>query len=177
LLPIAGEEEDDDEGDDEGDDDGEADEEMEEGSTIVDIALADPQFSTLVTALTEAGLVETLQGEGPFTVFAPTNAAFENLPEGVLAALIANPEALTEVLLYHVAEGIAKSSDFDKGKNEVEMLNEDEVKVVLTGSGKIKVIDEDDNSPTADVILGDVEASNGVIHVIDEVLIPEDLEL
>ncbi len=78
---------------------------MQEENSIVDIAISDERFSTLVTALQAAGLAEALQGEGPFTVFAPTNAAFDALPEGALEGLLADPEALSNVLLYHVVEG------------------------------------------------------------------------
>jgi len=82
-----------------------------EGQTIVDIAVADGRFTTLVTALQAAGLVETLQGEGPFTVFAPTDEAFAKLPEGALDGLLADPEALTNVLLYHVVSGKVMAAD------------------------------------------------------------------
>lgn len=143
------------------------DEAMDEmDQTIVDIALADENFTTLVTALQAADLVEALQGEGPFTVFAPTNEAFEALPEGALDALIADPEALTDVLLYHVAEGEAMAAD---------VLELDGQKVEsLSGQYLDITIDEEtvliDN---AQVVIADVKASNGVIHVIDTVLLPE----
>ena len=91
-----------------------SEEEMAEDTmdqTIVDVAVSDENFSTLVTALDAAGLVEALEGEGPFTVFAPTNDAFAALPEGTLDALLADVPALTDVLLYHVAEGEAMAAD------------------------------------------------------------------
>ena len=85
--------------------------EEEMDQSIVDIAVADERFSTLVTALTEAGLVETLQGEGPFTVFAPTNDAFAALPEGTVEGLLEDIPALTDVLLYHVVPGKVMAAD------------------------------------------------------------------
>jgi uncharacterized surface protein with fasciclin (FAS1) repeats len=141
-----------------------ADEEVNQ--TIVDIALSDENFSTLVTALEAAGLVEALQGEGPFTVFAPTNEAFEALPEGALEALIADPEALTDVLLYHVAEGKAMAADVvELDGQKVETLLGQYVDINI--DGEAVMVDD------ATVIAADVEASNGVIHVIDTVLLPE----
>ena len=103
-----------------------------ETNTIVDIAVADPQFSTLVTALTAAELVDTLAGAGPFTVFAPTNAAFDALPEGTLDALLADKDALTNVLTYHVANGSTDAAGV-VGLTSVTMLNGDEAAVVVDG--------------------------------------------
>jgi len=131
--------------------------------TIVDIAVADENFSTLVTALESAGLVETLQGEGPFTVFAPTNDAFAALPEGALEALLADPDALSEVLLYHVVAGEVYAADV------VELSSATAV------SGEMLEISTEDDSVMindAQVVTVDIEASNGVIHVIDSVLLP-----
>ena len=146
-------------------------EEMEEepveatSLTIVDIAVSDGRFTTLVSALEAAGLVETLQGDGPFTVFAPTDDAFAALPEGALESLVADSEALSEVLLYHGISGSVKAEDvigFDG--QEVETLSGESVEVML--DGETVMINE------ATVIITDIEASNGVIHVIDAVLLP-----
>jgi len=143
------------------------DDEMEKmDQTIVDIALSDESFSTLVTALQAAGLVEALQGEGPFTVFAPTNEAFEALPEGALDALVADPEALTDVLLYHVVEGEAMAADvLELDDQKVETLLGQYLDITIDGDAVLV-----DN---AQVIVPDVKASNGVIHVVDTVLLPE----
>jgi uncharacterized surface protein with fasciclin (FAS1) repeats len=144
-----------------------AGDEMEEmDQTIVDIAVSDENFSTLVAALEVAGLVEVLQGEGPFTVFAPTNDAFAALPEGALESLLADPEALTDVLLYHVAEGEAMAADVVKldGQKVETLLGQ---YLDITIDAETVLVDE------SQVIAADVKASNGVIHVIDSVLIPE----
>ncbi len=134
--------------------------------TIVDIALADENFSTLVTALTEAELVEALQGEGPFTVFAPTNDAFAALPEGALDELLADKDALTDVLLYHVAEGTALAADvLELDGQKVETLLGQYLDIMIDGENVM--VDE------AMVTVTDIKASNGVIHVIDAVLLPE----
>ena len=137
---------------------------MEE--TIVDIAVADEQFSTLVTALTEAGLVETLSG-GEYTVFAPTNDAFDALPEGTLDTLLADPEGqLTDVLTYHVVEGTVMAADVvELDGQEVATVNGESVTITVGDDGSVMVND-------ATVVVTDIVASNGVIHVIDTVLVP-----
>jgi uncharacterized surface protein with fasciclin (FAS1) repeats len=138
---------------------------MDEGKTIVDIAVEDGRFTTLVTALQEAGLVEALQAEGPFTVFAPTDDAFAALPDGALEGLIADKEALTNVLLYHVLEGKVMSPQaIELAGQEAEMLSGDSIAISLDGE-TLKIND-------AAVIIPDIEASNGVIHVIDAVILP-----
>jgi uncharacterized surface protein with fasciclin (FAS1) repeats len=138
---------------------------MEEVKSIVDIAVEDGRFTTLVTALQEAELVEALQAEGPFTVFAPTDDAFAALPEGALEGLIADKEALANVLLYHVLEGKVMSSQaVELAGQEAEMLSGDTIAISLDGE-TLKIND-------AAVIIPDVEASNGVIHVIDAVILP-----
>jgi transforming growth factor-beta-induced protein len=144
-----------------------AGDEMEKmDQTIVDIALADEDFSTLVTALEAAGLVEALQGDGPFTVFAPTNEAFEALPEGALEGLLADPEVLTDVLLYHVSEGEAMAADVvELNGQKVETLLGQYLDIAI--DGEMVMVDE------TQVIVADIKASNGVIHVIDSVLLPE----
>ncbi|MDP3268868.1 MAG: fasciclin domain-containing protein [Legionella sp.] len=130
--------------------------------TIVDVASGNPEFSTLVSLLKKADLVSTLQGSGPFTVFAPTNAAFEAIPKDKLDALAADPEKLKAVLLYHVVSGNVPSSKIQPGSvNTVEgqAIN------VTTRDGKVYVND-------IEVVKADVDASNGVIHVINGVLLP-----
>ena len=134
-----------------------------EGQTIVDIAVADGRFTTLVTALQAANLVETLQGEGPFTVFAPTDEAFAKLPAGALDGLLADPEALTNVLLYHVVSGKVMAADVVNLTSADTVANQP-VSIMVEGD-VVKVGD-------AQVIITDIEASNGVIHVIDTVLLP-----
>jgi len=136
--------------------------------TIVDVAVADGRFTTLATALTEAGLVETLQGEGPFTVFAPTDEAFAALPEGTLEALLADPEQLQAVLLYHVVAGEVPAADV-VNLDEAETVQGEPV-AIRTNMGNVYLNDE------AQVILPDVAASNGIIHVIDTVLLPPSLQ-
>jgi uncharacterized surface protein with fasciclin (FAS1) repeats len=131
---------------------------------IVDTAIAAGSFQTLATALTEAGLVETLRGEGPFTVFAPTDAAFEALPDGALEGLLADTDALTAVLLYHVVAGEVMSTDLSDGMM-AETAGGGSIMIHI-GNGAVRIND-------ALVVTADVEASNGVIHVIDAVLLPE----
>lgn len=136
---------------------------------IVDIAAGDSQFSTLVAALTEADLVSTLQTDGPFTVFAPTDAAFESLLNdlGITAEdLLAHPD-LSKVLLYHVVSGKVMSTDLTDGMT-APTINGEEITVDLSMGVKI-------NNST--VTTADIEATNGVIHVIDQVLVPSDFTL
>lgn len=130
---------------------------------IVDIAVSTGTFKTLVTAVTEAGLVEALKGEGPFTVFAPTDDAFAKLPEGAVADLLKDKEALKKVLLYHVVSGKVTSADV-VGLNSANTLAEVELIIKTDDSGVM--------INNAKVITADVNASNGVIHVIDTVLLP-----
>ena len=135
------------------------------GKTIVDLAVADRDLSTLVTALKAGGLVGTLSGQGPFTVFAPTNEAFTALPNGVLASLL-KPEhkkKLDDVLTYHVVAGTVRAEDLKDGE-KLKTLEGKELTVRL--SGKDVLIN------SAKVTTADVNASNGVVHIIDEVLIP-----
>ncbi len=132
--------------------------------TIVDIAVEDGRFTTLVTALQAADLVETLSGEGPFTVFAPTDDAFAKLPEGTLDSLLADIPALTDVLLYHVVPGRVLAADV------VGLTSAD---TVLGQPLSISVDGETVMINDSQVVITDIEGSNGVIHVIDTVLIPE----
>jgi transforming growth factor-beta-induced protein len=136
---------------------------------IVDIAVNNEDFSILVAALTEADLVTALQGDGPFTVFAPTNTAFENLLEQLdisAADLLTHPQ-LTDVLLYHVVSGNIMSTDLSDGTTASTLKGDD----ITIGVGSKVTI----NSST--VLLPDIEATNGVIHVIDSVLVPTDFML
>ena len=141
-------------------------------STITDIVVADEELSTLETAVTEAGLGGTLAGEGPFTVFAPIDDAFDNLPEGLLATLLDDPSGLlTEVLTHHVANGIAYSSDLFDGQT-IEMLNGEEVTIGFDGDNNVTITSSLDGGSVALVVEANIVASNGVIHKISEVLTP-----
>jgi len=133
-------------------------------NTIVGVAAANPDFSTLVQAVQAAGLVQTLSGPGPFTVFAPTNEAFAALPPGTLEALLEpqNRDLLTQILTYHVVSGELPSDQIRTGS--VDSLN---------GPLNIQASSSGVTVNNATVTTPDVEASNGVIHVIDEVLVPQ----
>jgi uncharacterized surface protein with fasciclin (FAS1) repeats len=132
--------------------------------SIAAIASGDDRFETLTTALTEAGLVDTLNGEGSFTVFAPTDEAFAALPAGLLDTLLADPQGqLTDILLYHVAGSTLEAGQVVELQT-IETLNGQSVTVEVTDAG-VKIND-------ANVVITDIEASNGVIHVIDSVLVP-----
>jgi uncharacterized surface protein with fasciclin (FAS1) repeats len=131
--------------------------------SVVDIAVDDGRFGTLVTALQAAELVETLEGEGPFTVFAPTDDAFAKLPEGTLESLLADIPALTDILLYHVVSGKVMAADVVK-LNSADTVLGQPVSIKVEGD-KVMVND-------AQVIITDIETSNGVIHVIDAVILP-----
>ncbi|MEP7232912.1 MAG: fasciclin domain-containing protein [Ginsengibacter sp.] len=132
---------------------------------IVEIASGNKDFTTLVAAVVAAGLAETLSGNGPFTVFAPTNEAFAKLPAGTVEELIKpeNKEKLAAILTYHVVVGKALSSDLSDGQS-IKTVNGQEVKVSVGDNVKV---DE------AIVTTPDLEASNGVIHVIDSVIMPK----
>ncbi len=137
--------------------------------TIVDVAVEAGSFETLLKAVTAAGLVETLSSEGPFTVFAPTDAAFAKLPEGTLAALLQDKEALTAVLTYHVLSGRVMAKDVvDAGEVRPVTVQGESLNVRFI-DGQVKVDD-------ATVVQANVEASNGVIHVIDTVVLPESMK-
>jgi len=139
--------------------------EMPELSDIVDTAIADGRFTTLVAAVTAAELVDTLKGPGPFTVFAPTDDAFAALPEGTLDELLLpeNKQALTDILLYHVVAGNVLAADV-VGLNEAETVLGETVSIRVDGDNVF--INE------SRVIITDIMTSNGVIHVIDAVLLP-----
>ena len=132
---------------------------------IVDTAVGAGQFTTLVAAVQAAGLVDALKGDGPLTVFAPTDEAFAALPDGTLENLLKpeNKEMLVDILTYHVLPGAVMASDVNAKKLSVEMLNGD--KATVTGWDGVKI-------DGASVVSADIEASNGVIHVIDQVILP-----
>ena len=140
-----------------------AEEPAQEEMNIVETAVDAESFETLVLALQSTGLDETLSGEGPFTVFAPTDEAFEALPEGTLEDLLEDEEALTEVLTYHVVAGEYMSSDITD-MTSAETVQGEEIAIEVS-DGSVMVND-------ASVIQADIETSNGVIHVIDKVILP-----
>ncbi len=152
--------------------------EVVETPNIVGVASANADFSTLVAAVGAADLVETLSGEGPFTVFAPTNAAFDKLPAGTVETLL-KPESkakLTSVLTYHVVSGKFEASavidaiNANNGKFEVTTVQGGKITLSLVGGN---VVLTDANGGTATVVIADVAASNGVIHAIDSVVMPK----
>ena len=140
-----------------------------DSKTIVETAAGAGQFETLVAAVDAAGLTETLEGEGPFTVFAPTDAAFAKLPEGTVESLLQpeNKQKLVDILTYHVVSGEVMS----------DAVSPDEAAEVTTVEGQSLTVAVKDGSvvvnDTAEVVKADVKASNGVIHAIDTVLMPE----
>jgi len=143
--------------------------EMEEEKvpSIVEIAVEDGNFTTLLTALQAAGLVETLQGDGPFTVFAPSDEAFAALPAGTVEALLEDTEALKSILLYHVVGNKVMAADVvGLDGQDVESLSGESFTVSIDGSD-VMVND-------AKVVATDIEGSNGVIHVIDAVILPQE---
>lgn len=150
---------------------------VETPATIVDVASNNPDFSTLVAAVQAAGLVETLQGEGPFTVFAPNNAAFDALPDGTVETLVTeDTQTLGNILTYHVVAGEVMAADViaaieaagDAGYT-IETVNGATLTATLNGGN---VVLTDAAGGTATVVATDVDADNGVIHVIDTVLMP-----
>ncbi len=149
-----------------------------ETPTIVGVAAANENFSTLVAAVKAAGLVETLNGDGPFTVFAPVNAAFDKLPEGTVSGLLKpeSKEALTALLTYHVVAGKFMAADVVKAIGE----NNGKFSIPTVQGGTLiasmndgKVILTDENGSTSTILITDVAASNGVIHAIDTVVMPK----
>ncbi len=138
--------------------------EAEKPKDIVDTAVAAGSFKILAKALTEAELVDALKGEGPFTVFAPTDEAFEKLPEGTLEAVLKDKEKLIAILKYHVVAGKVMAKDVVKLEEAETLLKDAKVKIDAKDGVKIN---------NAEVVTADIECTNGVIHVIDTVLIPE----
>ncbi|RVU84865.1 fasciclin domain-containing protein [Leucothrix sargassi] len=135
---------------------------MKMSADIVDTAVAAGSFTTLATALTKAELIDTLKGEGPFTVFAPTDEAFAKIPKETLDAILADKAKLTEILTYHVVSGKVPAKDVVSLESATTVSGAD---VKIDATDGVKVND-------ATVIKADVMASNGVIHVIDTVLLP-----
>lgn len=129
-------------------------------SDIVDTAVAAGSFQTLVAAVQAAGLVDTLKGDGPFTVFAPTDEAFAALPAGTVESLLADPDALREVLTYHVVAGRLTSDDVARQRR------------ARTVQGT-RVRFRDGRVDDANIVTADIQTSNGIIHVIDAVILPE----
>ena len=146
--------------------------------TIVDVAASNNDFSTLVTAVKAADLVSALQGDGPFTVFAPTNAAFGKIDKATLGNLLKpeNKDALANILTYHVVPSRLMASDVvaalkqNNGKVEVKGLN-GQTLTVMSKKGKIWI--KDQNGNYSEIVATDVKADNGVIHVIDTVVMPK----
>ena len=147
-------------------------------NTIVGVAASNENFTTLVAAVKAADLVDTLNSDGPFTVFAPTNDAFAKLPEGTVSSLLKpeNKGALAGILAYHVVTGkydaaaIIDAVTKNSGKFDVKTVQGGTI-VISLNDGKVMLTDEKGNSST--VIMADVEASNGVIHAIDSVVMPK----
>ena len=135
---------------------------MGDQKDIVDTAVDAGTFTTLVAAVEAAGLVDTLKGDGPFTVFAPTDEAFAALPEGTVEGLLEDPEALAAILTYHVVPGKVMSGDLSDNMMAATVNGAD---VTIMTEGGVMVND-------ANVVAADVLASNGVIHVIDKVILP-----
>jgi uncharacterized surface protein with fasciclin (FAS1) repeats len=135
---------------------------------IVELAAGTESLSTLVTAVKAAGLVETLSGNGPFTVFAPTNEAFEALPEGTLESLLKpeNKDQLVAVLTYHVISAKVMSTDLKEGQ-KAKTVQGEEVTISLKNGASVN---------GAKVATADIEASNGVVHVIDKVILPPSMK-
>ncbi len=129
---------------------------------IIDTAVANGNFNTLAAALTAAGLIDTLKGEGPFTVFAPTDAAFAKIPKETLDAVLADHAKLTSILTYHVVTGKVMSDEVVKMTSAKTLQGQD---ITIDASNGVKI-----NNAT--VVTPDVECTNGVIHVIDTVLMP-----
>jgi uncharacterized surface protein with fasciclin (FAS1) repeats len=137
-------------------------------NTIVDVATKAGSFNTLLAAVKAAGLVETLQGEGPFTVFAPSDAAFAKVPKATLDALLADKAALQSVLTFHVVPGRVVAGDVVKANGATPKTVNGQPLDIRVRNGKVYV-------NGAQVVSADVTASNGVIHVIDTVLMPASL--
>jgi len=142
--------------------------------SIVDIAVGDERFSTLVAAVTAADLAETLAGPGPFTVYAPVNDAFAALPEGTVETLLQpeNKDQLTNVLLYHVDDRNLSAAMIPGGSNYFKPILASERLCITKDASGVSIADG--TGASANVIIADIQADNGVIHVIDKVLLPGD---
>ena len=143
-----------------------------QANTIVDIAAGDDRFSTLVAAVTAAGLAETLSGPGPFTVYAPVNEAFAALPEGTVETLLKpeNKGQLTNVLLYHVDDRKLTADMIPAGSNYFKPVLASERLCITAGADGVTIADG--TGQFANVVIADIQADNGVIHVVDKVLLP-----
>lgn len=141
-------------------------------ANIVEIASGDERFSTLVAAVSAAGLAETLQGDGPFTVFAPVNDAFAALPDGTVETLLKpeNKDQLTNVLLYHVDDRNLTAETIPEGSNYFKPVLSSERLCITKGAEGVSIADG--TGETANVVVANIKADNGVIHVIDKVLLP-----
>jgi uncharacterized surface protein with fasciclin (FAS1) repeats len=145
---------------------------------VVDIAIGSKAHTTLVAAVKAAGLVATLKGDGPFTVFAPTNAAFDKLPDGTVNTLLKpeNKDQLTRILTYHVISGNFKAKDVVKaiqdGDGEVTLktVSGDDITIMMKGTN---VVLKDGNGNFSTITATDLEGTNGVVHVIDSVVLPK----
>jgi len=142
--------------------------------TIAEIAAGDERFSTLVAAATAAGLVDTLNSEGPFTVYAPVNDAFAALPAGTVDTLLKpeNKDQLTNVLLYHVDDRNLPAADIPAGSNYFKPVLASERLCITKDASGVSIADG--TGASAMVVIADIKADNGVIHVIDKVLLPGD---
>ncbi|WP_075343380.1 fasciclin domain-containing protein [Tenacibaculum agarivorans] len=149
-----------------------------DGKTIVNVAASNKNFSTLVTAVKSADLVEVLNGDGPFTVFAPTNDAFSKLPEGTIATLLKpeNKKLLTSILTYHVVAGkfdakaVMMAIKENSGKFVIKTVQGNKLTAMIKDGN---VILKDAKGNISKVVIADVEANNGIIHAIDTVVMPE----
>ena len=143
-----------------------------QAANIVEIASGDARFSTLVAAVSAAGLVDTLQGPGPFTVFAPVNDAFAALPEGTVETLLKpeNKGQLTNVLLYHVDDRNLTAETIPVGSNYFKPVLASERLCITKGASGVSIADG--TGASANVVVANIKADNGVIHVIDKVLLP-----
>ena len=140
--------------------------------SIVDIAVGDDRFSTLVAAVTAAGLADTLAGPGPFTVYAPVNDAFAALPDGTVETLLKpeNKGQLTDVLLYHVDDRNLSAAAIPAGSNYFKPILASERLCITKNADGVMIADG--TGEMANVIIADIQADNGVIHVVDKVLLP-----
>jgi uncharacterized surface protein with fasciclin (FAS1) repeats len=137
---------------------------------IVDLILATPELSSLTSAINAAEVINTLKGTGPYTFLAPTNDAFKKLPDGVYRALLDNPDKLTNLLLYHTLTGNTRSSDFTTGSIAPFYKRDGLIEVEIAAGSVIL-------NGSASIIGPDNEVTNGMVHIIDEVLIPAEFEL
>merc|ERR1712228_911141 len=144
---------------------------LKNGNTVTDVASSNKDFQTLTAALVAVGLDDDLAGNGPFTVFAPTDGAFNNLPDGLVSCLLKdkNLDILKDILLYHVASGKVLSSNLERNQR-IETLEGRTVKVRLPNNGNVFIND-------SRVVTPDLEVANGVIHVINRVLVPPNIDV